>query len=276
MKRIRKFLVLLMIVPFFIFLASCDNFLNFDNNVNNNVQAVLNYINKIPEEAVIKTVRVDATYYKTKNDYLNDNPSASSTGTGVIYKREGTTYYLLTNNHVTSKTQYKNGYTIFKKAVYSVVDAFNNSFTADVLYSDVNYDLSLMKFERGLKYEAESKLGVFEFSYDNLNTSSLLCAIGECLGQRNSCHYGYYKNTQKFTPAEETTLISNVTFNVIVHGAYINSGSSGGALVDENLKLVGINFASASIESTSKYLYTYAIPAQKAKEFINNYNEGLS
>ena len=88
-------------------------------------------------------------------------------------------------------------------------------------------------------------------------------------------HYGYYKNTQKFTPAEETTLISNVTFNVIVHSAYINSGSSGGALVDENLKLVGINFASASIESTSKYLYTYAIPASKAKEFINNY-EGLS
>ena len=275
MKRIRKFLVLLMIIPFFIFLASCDNFLNFDNNVNNNVQAVLNYINKIPEEAVIKTVRVDATYYKTDYDYLNDNPSASSTGTGVIYKREGTTYYLLTNNHVTSKTQYKNGYTIFEKAVYSVVDAFNNSFTADVLYSDVNYDLSLMKFERGLKYEAESKLGVFEFSYDKLNTSSLLCAIGECLGQRNSCHYGYYKSTQKFTPAEETTLISNVTFNVIVHGAYINSGSSGGALVDENLKLVGINFASASIESTSKYLYTYAIPAAKAKEFINNY-EGLS
>ncbi len=275
MKRIRKFLVLLMIIPFFIFLASCDNFLNFDNNVNNNVQAVLNYINKIPEEAVIKTVRVDATYYKTNSDYLSGNPSASSTGTGVIYKREGTTYYLLTNNHVTSKTQYKNGYTIFAKAVYSVVDAFNNSFTADVLYSDVNYDLSLMKFERGLKYEAESKLGVFEFSYDKLNTSSLLCAIGECLGQRNSCHYGYYKNTQKFTPAEETTLISNVTFNVIVHGAYINSGSSGGALVDENLKLVGINFASASIESTSKYLYTYAIPAAKAKEFINNY-EGLS
>ena len=275
MKRIRKFLVLLMIVPFFIFLTSCDNFLNFDNNVNNNVQAVLNYINKIPEEAVIKTVRVDATYYKTNSDYLSGNPSASSTGTGVIYKREGTTYYLLTNNHVTSKTQYKNGYTIFAKAVYSVVDAFNNSFTADVLYSDVNYDLSLMKFERGLKYEAESKLGVFEFSYDKLNTSSLLCAIGECLGQRNSCHYGYYKNTQKFTPAEETTLISNVTFNVIVHGAYINSGSSGGALVDENLKLVGINFASASIESTSKYLYTYAIPAAKAKEFINNY-EGLS
>ena len=276
MKRIRKFLVLLMIIPFFIFLASCDNFLNFDNNVNADVKDVLNYINKIPEEAVIKTVRVEANYYRTNYEYLSGSqPSATSVGTGVIYKRVGTTYYLLTNNHVTSKTQYKNGYTTFAKATYSVVDAFNNSFTANVLYSDVNYDLSLMKFERGLKYEAESKLGVFEFSYDNLNTSSLLCAIGECLGQRNSCHYGYYKNTQKFIPAEETTLISNVTFNVIVHSAYINSGSSGGALVDENLKLVGINFASASIESTSKYLYTYAIPAQKAKEFINNY-EGLS
>jgi S1-C subfamily serine protease len=103
----------------------------------------------------------------------------------------------------------------------------------------------------------------------------MLCAIGECLGQRNVIQVGYYQKSQKFSPNETETEISNITFNVIVHSAYINSGSSGGALVDKDLKLVGINFASASYESINKYVCTYAIPAEKAKEFINDY-EGVS
>ena len=49
-----------------------------------------------------------------------------------------------------------------------------------------------MSFERGTKYEKDAKLGVFEFSEAKLKTSSMLCAIGECLGQRNFIQVRYY------------------------------------------------------------------------------------
>ena len=274
MKKIKKIIILLIVIPFLIFISSCESFLDFDIT-NDDKTEIIDFINDVETSAITKTVRVEAKYYKTNIDYANDNVSATSIGSGVIFKNIGSTYYVLTNNHVTSKKQYNkaSGYIDFVKAKYSIYDAYNNSFSANVLYSDNEYDLSLMVFERGVKYENDNKLGVFEFDTSKLNTSSMLCAIGEALGQRNLIQVGYYKKSQEFIPNSESTLISNVTFNVIVHSAYINSGSSGGALINENMQLVGINFASASIESTEKFICTYAIPASKIKEFINDYEE---
>ena len=277
--KFRKLIYLLLIIPFLFILTSCKNFLDTDSIFNHSDNAeIIDFVNDVELNAVTKTVRVEAKLYRTNMDYLTDNYS-TSIGTGVIYKNIGSTYYLLTNNHVISKIQYNKdsgGYITFSNVKYTIYDAYNNSFSSEVLYNDKNYDLAIMIFERGTskKYEKEA-IGVFEFSEAKLKTSSMLCAIGECLGQRNFIQVGYYQKSQKFSPNENETEISNITFNVIVHSAYINNGSSGGALVDKDLKLVGINFASASYEYINKYICTYAIPAAKAKEFINNY-EGVS
>ena len=276
MNKFRKIIMLLIIIPFLIFLTSCDSFLNIDLTGHNDSE-IIDFVNNVQTESVTKTIRVEAKYYKTNLSYMNDIPDATSIGSGAIYKKSGSRYYALTNNHVVSKKQHSktSGIITFSYAKYTVYDAYNNSFSADVLYSAINYDLALLTFERSTKLENENKLGVFEISTSKLNTSSMLCAIGECLGQRNFIYVGYYQKMQKFSPNEETVEISNVTFDVIVHTAKIDSGSSGGALIDENFKLVGINFASASIESTDKYICTYAIPATRINEFLNDF-EGVS
>lgn len=65
--------------------------------------------------------------------------------------------------------------------------------------------------------------------------------------------------------------ISNVKFNVYRHSADIKGGSSGGALLNEDLELIGINYAGKcffvilSIDS-------FALPISNVKEFISLYN----
>ena len=51
------------------------------------------------------------------------------------------------------------------------------------------------------------------------------------------------------------------------------AGLQAGAKVhhDSNLRLVGINFASAVDQSTGDFKYTYTIPIERVREFITSY-----
>ena len=61
---------------------------------------------------------------------------------------------------------------------------------------------------------------------------------------------------------------SKVDFEVIVHSANINSGSSGGALLNEYNEIVGITFAGV-FDNKGNFITGYAIPLEKIVEFIN-------
>ena len=60
--------------------------------------------------------------------------------------------------------------------------------------------------------------------------------------------------------------MSNVRFDVMTHTAYINHGSSGGPLLNSELKVVGVNFAGS--ETAEKGC---AVPAEKVAEFLSAY-----
>ena len=61
--------------------------------------------------------------------------------------------------------------------------------------------------------------------------------------------------------------MSNVKFEVYRHDAPINSGSSGGAILDYNYNIIGINYAS-STDANGKFLNAFAVPIEKVKEFL--------
>ena len=62
--------------------------------------------------------------------------------------------------------------------------------------------------------------------------------------------------------------LTNVEFGVFAHTAEVRRGSSGGALVNSALQLVGINYAGKSGDEFSN---GYAIPINKIHEFIEKY-----
>ena len=60
---------------------------------------------------------------------------------------------------------------------------------------------------------------------------------------------------------------SNVTFEVVHHSAYSNNGSSGGAVIDMNLNIVAINYASGR-DQNGNFSTGFAVGADKVVEFL--------
>ena len=212
--------------------------------------------NEVSASAIHSNIRIIGTY---TNGPLSGGQT--SLGSGVIIEEKNGFYYALTNNHVVYKPAK------YSHAKYEVIDCYQNYYDCIVIAASADYDLGLIKFQKNPK---NKPLKVTKMQMDSLSRGEVIISMGEPLGQSNTITYGTVLHTNaSFTPAEETLLESNVKFRVINHSAPINSGSSGGALLDTNLNLVGLNFASSTSIDSNEFLYSHAIPLNKIKEFLS-------
>lgn len=209
-------------------------------------------INSLEETAALGHVRITLC----KNTPLGGDITM---GSGTIVYEDSEYYYLLTNNHVV----YYEGDT--RNLLYKVTDAYMNTYYAKLIKASIEYDLAYLKIAK-----RENRLHVFEFEAQ-VNLNDICIAIGDPKGQSRVYTLGRITDYSPFTPIddEESLKKSNVKFDVYTHSARINNGSSGGALLNEDLKLIGINFASAVGSESEEFIKGYAIPINKAIEFIN-------
>lgn len=177
-------------------------------------------------------------------------PEQRASGSGVIISEDG---YIVTNNHVIEGADEINITLTNKK-----------SYKATLIGSDPNSDLAVLKIE-GNKFpyilygnSDEVKLGQwvlaigYPLSLDVTVTAGIVSAKARSLqiNQRN-------KNTT--SPIE----------SFIQTDAAVNSGNSGGALINTDGQLIGINAAIAS--PTGSYAgYSYAIPVNLTKKIVND------
>jgi putative serine protease PepD len=183
--------------------------------------------------------------------------ASTALGSGVIFYEYGAYYYALTNNHVV--------YTTTTYQDLTLEDAYEEKYEFDIVAKDSQYDLSIIRFRKS------NELTVLNLAKYGLEKNELVFAMGEPNGLSNTVSMGYSLGSKVFTPDEATIAMSNVTFSVYMSSAPIDSGSSGGALIDSNLNLVGINFASAIDQETNQFKYSYTIPENRVREFINSH-----
>jgi serine protease Do len=177
-------------------------------------------------------------------------PSVSS-GSGVIINESG---YIVTNNHVVQDAE-----------VVEVTLSDNRSFKAEVIGTDPDTDLALVKINlTGLKYLSfvnsdQSRVGEWVLAVGNpynLNstvTAGIISAKGRNINIING-------NT-----AEGNTAIESF----IQTDAAINPGNSGGALVNMSGGLLGINTAIAS--PTGSYSgYGFAVPSNIVNKVVED------
>jgi len=173
-------------------------------------------------------------------------PEQRASGSGVIISNDG---YIVTNNHVIDRADEIN-----------VTLSNRKSYKASLVGADPNTDLAVLKIDgAGLPYllygnSDEVKLGqwVLAIGYPlNLEvtaTAGIISAKGRSIGINKSDR-----------PVE----------SFIQTDAAVNPGNSGGALVDINGQLIGINTAIAS--PTGSYAgYSYAIPVNIVKKVVND------
>lgn len=181
--------------------------------------------------------------YKENNSY----------GSGVIYKSDAKFYYALTNNHVVNLDY------AYKHQDLYIEDYYANKIAAEVVYSDVKYDLAVIRFAK------TSKLNELKISDDAITVRENVKSLGNPHSIRNVVSKGQV-NCYSYVTLD--TNKSKVDFEVIVHSAKIAGGSSGGALLNSDNEIIGITFAGV-FDNTGNFITGYAIPAMRIKEFLN-------
>lgn len=273
-KTFRNMLLVIGLIVFTLLLNACNEVQSFldailpdsyetilslrneNDKLNDEIQNYYELINEISTEHIKANVLVisNQRYFdETKKNYTK---FGSYQGSGVIFDEDEENYYILTNFHVTQ--QHKE----FNDINYNISDYQGNSYGAALIYTNNEYDLSILK----IKKQTDKELLVLEFEEKNPNPKETVIAIGHPNGQANAITIGVVTNYQPILVGRKDNV--KVRFKVIKHTAPINSGSSGGVLMNTNLKIVGINFAKNGFADDE----SYSIPVEKVKEFLSLFN----
>lgn len=158
----------------------------------------------------------------------NQPSTATATGSGIIISEDG---YILTNNHIVSTSSSQSYYEV-SEATKLTVTLFNDEteYEAKIVGKDEQTDLAVIKIEKTGLQKAE-----FADS-DNIKVGEFAMAVGNPLGMQSSITCGVISAVNR-----EVTDSDGKKFTLIQTDAAINSGNSGGALVNSEGNVVGIN-----------------------------------
>jgi serine protease Do len=178
-------------------------------------------------------------------------PEQRASGSGVIISEDG---YIVTNNHVVDKAD-------------EVMVTLSNkkSYKAKVIGTDPSYDLAVIKVEAsGLPF-------LLYGNSDDLKIGQWVLAIGYPLNLEATVTAGIIsaKARSLGLNKDRTGNPGGAVESFLQTDAAVNQGNSGGALINTDGKLVGINSAIAS--PTGYYSgYSYAIPVNIAKKVVDD------
>ncbi|MEI3163816.1 MAG: trypsin-like peptidase domain-containing protein [Lachnospirales bacterium] len=188
---------------------------------------------------------------QSATNWLGQTYESEGSGSGIIYKIDGDTVYIITNNHVVESA---NSVTV------SVTG--NEQVNAKLVGKDASSDLAVISVSKadlnkaGVANVTAAKFG----NSDNMKVGENVIAIGNALGQGKTATLGIISAQNK------EINIDGKKLTVIQTDAAINPGNSGGALVNTAGEVIGINTAKLSsdaVEGTG-----YSIPISSAQTII--------
>lgn len=179
---------------------------------------------------------------------------ASTSGTGIIVGKNDTELLIVTNAHVVDNVSNL-------KCVF--VD--DQSVSATVKGSKSDQDIAVVAVSLSdIPSDTISKIAIAELAdSDTIAVGQQVVAIGNALGEGQSVTNGI------ISALDRSITVNNVTFSgLIMTNAAINSGNSGGALLNASGKVIAINFAKTSSDGVEGM--AYSIPVSNVRELISS------
>ena len=204
------------------------------------------------------------TYSDSSNQGLfekeeNSDSQISSEGSGVIYKKEGKYAYLVTNTHVINGA---------KKVDILLADG--NKVPGEVVGSDIYSDIAVVRIS------ADKAKAVAEFGDSNqLTVGETAIAIGSPLGTdyANSVTQGIISSQGRNVKLKADNG-QNISTRALQTDAAINTGNSGGPLINIQGQVIGITSSKISNNGqTSVEGMGFAIPANDVVNIIKQLEE---
>lgn len=178
------------------------------------------------------------------------------TGSGVIYKSDGDNYYVVTNHHVI-----ENGteFTIVYERnglLFEIADS-----DIELIGSDETTDLAVLRFESGVYFPTITIADSYE-----IELGQFVFAVGNPLG------FDYYGTVTMGVVSGLSRYVtdnsSNFDATLLQHDAAISPGNSGGALLNVNGELIGINNMKLVEDNVS--LIGFAIPSNTVQRIVTD------
>ena len=184
-------------------------------------------------------------YYEDPSQSSDDNMVEQGSGSGIIISADG---YIVTNQHV-----------IDGASEVSIILNTGDEITASIVGQDTKTDLAVLKIETD-KQLTSAVLG------DSTQTEvgELAVAIGNPMGQEFSGSV----TAGIISAVNRTMTIDSRTYNLLQTDAAINSGNSGGALINQYGEVIGIN--SVKLSSSGVEGMGFAIAISEAKPIIDD------
>ena len=206
----------------------------------------------VSESVLPSVVGITVTYDVST---FGGTSTASASGSGVIISEDG---YIITNNHVVNSSSDSFYYQLSEAKdvkVHLFGDDDETLYDAKIIGRDEATDLAV------LKIEAEGLEAIELGDSSNLRVGEFVMAVGNPLGLESSVSAGI------ISAIDREIKDGDYSFTTIQTDAAINSGNSGGALVNSKGELIGINFLKAS--STGVEGIGFAIPVNSAMKIVD-------
>lgn len=176
-------------------------------------------------------------------------PQLNASGSGVIASSDG---YIITNNHIAENAD-----------KIEVILNDKRSFTAVLIGNDPTTDIAL------LKIDAEDLSAIQYGNSDNTQIGDWVLAVGNPFNLTSTVTAGIVS-----AKGRNINILGGTNNNMAIESfiqtdAAVNPGNSGGALVDLQGKLIGINTAIAS--PTGAFAgYSFAVPVNLVKKVVGD------
>lgn len=193
------------------------------------------------------------------NNGSDSDLSIASEGSGVIYKKDGNSAYVVTNNHVVDGA-----------SQIEIMLSDGTKVVGELVGTDTYSDIAVVKIA------SDKVTTVAEFAdSDKVTVGETAIAIGSPLGTdyANSVTQGIVSSLSR-TVTMTNDHGETISTNAIQTDAAINPGNSGGALINIEGQVIGINSSKISSTSDSGSGNSvegmgFAIPANDVVKIIN-------
>ena len=213
-------------------------------------------VEAVATAALPAMVELNGTTKVTSSNYFGYGQSyeATSSGTGIIVGKSDTELLIVTNAHVVDNIDNL-------KCVF----ADGTSASCSVKGSKSDQDIAVAAVSLSdISSDTASSIAIAELEdSSDINVGQQVVAIGNALGE------GHSVTTGIISAKDRSITVNNVTFTgLLMTDAAINSGNSGGALLNASGKVIAINFAKTSEDGVEGM--AYSIPVSNVKDLIDS------
>lgn len=233
--------------------SKTDSSLTEDTNLSSSTKMD---VEAVATAALPAMVELNGTTTVTSSSYFGYGQSyeATSSGTGIIVGKSDTELLIVTNAHVVDNIDNL-------KCVF----ADGTSANCSVKGSKSDQDIAVAAVSlTDISSDTASNIAIAELEdSSDINVGQQVVAIGNALGEGQSVTTGI------ISAKDRSITVNNVTFTgLLMTDAAINSGNSGGALLNSEGKVIAINFAKTSSDGVEGM--AYSIPVSNVKDIIDS------